>query len=292
MPLAYRTAPGTPPQPDTAVQPEYWHVERKRLRRATLLLFALFCATGLLAQTDRVHPKVPQGGELTVFAAADMQPVFEVLGPYFERRTGIRLKFTFGSSATLSEQIINGAPADIFFSADYVFAERVVAANLTDTRDPTAYAKGLLVLWARNDSRFKPLNLDDLARHDLRSVAIANPDHAPYGRAAVAAMKKLKYYDNVVPHLVQGESIGQAAQFALSGNAELALISQTIALSPKYKSAGTSVLFPLEVYQNIRQCAVVIKNSAHRGEGHILLNYMTSDEIQLHLPELGLQRVQ
>lgn len=253
--------------------------------------FSIAFATGLLAQKGRIAPKPIQGGELTVLAAADMQPVFEVLGPYFERRTGIKLKISYGSSAILAGQALNGAPVDIFFSADYVYAERLVAAGLTDTHDPTAYAKGLLVLWARNDSRFKPLNLDVLARKDLQSVAIANPDHAPYGRAALAAIKKLNYYNNIAPHLVQAESVGQAAQFALTGNAELALISETIALSPKYKSTGNYVLFPLEVYQDIRQCAVVIKNSPRRNEAHILLNYIISDEIQLHLPELGLQRV-
>lgn len=268
---------------------------RKRPIAMRLLLcccIAVTSAAGLFAQQPRIAPKQLQPSEVTVLAAADMQPVFEVLGPYFERRTGIKLKITYGSSATLSEQAINGAPADIFFSADYVFAERVVAANLTDTKDPTAYAKGILVLWARNDSRFKPLNLDALERKDLGSVAIANPDHAPYGRAALAALKKLNYYRNVAPHLVQAESVGQAAQFALSGNAELALMSQTIALSPKYKATGTSVLFPFAAYQDIRQCAVVLKNSPHRQEAHTLLNYITSDEIQIHLPELGLQRIQ
>ncbi len=229
--------------------------------------------------------------ELTVFAAADMQPVLEVLTPYFERRTGIKLKVSFGSSAVLSEQVVNGAPADIFLSADFTFAERVVAAGKADSINPTPYAKGTLVLWERKDGPFQPLSLDTLQRKDLRSVAIANPDHAPYGRAALAAIKKLKYFPNVQPHLVQAESVGQAAQFALSGNAQLALMSQTIAMSGKYKQAGTFVLFPAVTYLEIRQCAVVLQNARHRKEAHVFLNYLTSDEIQQHLPELGLQPV-
>ena len=260
----------------------------------------MFCAVGVAQMRDvggpakkRVEPKIaPPTGELLVYSAADMQPVFEVLGPYFERRTGIKLKMVYGSSGTLSEQIVNGAPADIFFSADYTFAERVVAAGKADNISPYAYAKGLLVLWARKDSRFQPLSVDVLGRKDLKSVAIANPDHAPYGRAALAALNKMGYLVNVQPHLVQAESVGQAAQFALSGNAELALMSQTIAYSPQYRNAGTSVLFPLSTYLEIRQCAVVRKDAAHRGEAHTLLNYIMSDEIQNHLADLGLQRFQ
>lgn len=244
-----------------------------------------------LRAQSRVEPK-QAGSEVTVFAAADMQPVLEVLGPYFERRTGIKLKATFGSSATLSEQVVNGAPADIFLSADYTFAEKVVAAGRADAKDPTPYAKGTLVLWERKDGPFQPLSLDVLERKDLKSVAIANPDHAPYGRAALAAIKKLNYFPNVSPHLVQAESVSQAAQFALSGNAQLALVSQTIAMSGKYKETGAFVLFPAVTYLEIRQCAVVMKDGKHRHEAHTLLNYLTSDNIQQHLPQLGLRPVQ
>ncbi len=241
----------------------------------------------------RIQPVIsPPTGELTVFSAADMQPVFEVLGPYFQRRTGIKLKMVYGSSGTLSEQIVNGAPADIFFSADYTFAERLVGAGKADNINPYPYAKGLLVIWTRKDSPFNPITVDDLARKDLKSVAIANPATAPYGRAAIAAMNKLGLLQNASPHFVQAESVGQAAQFALSGNAQVALMSQTLAYSPAYRAAGTSALFPLSTYMEIRQCAVVMKDAAHREQAHVLLNYITSDEIQNHLADLGLQRFQ
>ncbi len=241
----------------------------------------------LHAQPGAKAQAAPQ--ELTVFAAADMQPVLEVLGPNFERSTGIKLKASFGSSATLSQQIVNGAPADLFLSADYLFAEHVVAANLADTTQPIPYAKGTLVLWERKDGPFQPLSLDTLSRKDLKSVAIANPDHAPYGRAALAAVKKMKFFNNVSPHLVQAESVAQAAQFALSGNAQLALMSETLAKSGKYKEAGNYVLFPSSTYLEIRQCAVVMKNARHRSEAHVLLNYLTSDKVKQNLPSLGLQ---
>jgi molybdate transport system substrate-binding protein len=231
----------------------------------------------------------PAGNEIVVSAAADMEPVFQVFGPIFERKTGKKLKVSFASSATLAQQIRQGAPADIFFSADFYFAEQVVADGLTETRQPTQYARGLLVLYARNDSRFKPLNVDVLSRKDLKAIAVANPDRAPYGRAGVAALKQMKLWDNVAPHIVQAESVAQAAQFALSGNAEAALISQTIAMSPKYKSAGKYALIPLDQYPAINQTAVILKNGKNIEGAHLLLKFMLSDEVQNNLPKLGLQ---
>ena len=231
-----------------------------------------------------------QAGVVNVVAAADMQPVFEVAGPVFEQKTGLKLKIAYGSSATLSQQLQNGSPADIFFSADFYFAEQVVTAKLTDGQ-PEPYARGLLVLWTGKNSRFKPLSIDDLSRKDLKTVAIADPDRAPYGRAALAALKKMKIFANVQPHLVQAESVAQAAQFALTGNAELALISQTIAMSPKYRSEGTFVLFPPSQYPDIRQCAVTLKAGKNRDGAHRLLAFMLSDQVQQNLTKLGLEPV-
>ncbi len=233
-----------------------------------------------------------QANVVHVDAAADMQPVFEVAGPIFERQTGLSLKISYGSSAALSQQLQNGSPADIFFSADFYFAEQVVSAKLTETLQPTLYARGLLVLYARNNSRFKPLSVDALERKDLKSVAIANPDRAPYGRAALAVLKKTNVYANVAPHIVQAESVAQAAQFALSGNAELAIISQTIAMSPKYRTEGSFVLFPMSQYPEIRQCAVILKAAPNRDGAHRLLTFMLSDEVQQNLPKLGLLKAE
>ena len=245
-----------------------------------LFLFMLFCPAGR-AQANVVN----------VVAAADMQPVFEAAGPIFERQTGLKLKVAYGSSATLSQQLQNGSPADIFFSADFYFAEQVVSAGLTETLQPKPYAKGLLVLWTGKGSRFKPLSLDDLSRKDLKSVAVADPDRAPYGRAAIAVLKKMKVFANVQPHIVQAESVGQAAQFALSGNAELAIISETIGVSPKYRNEGTFVLFPLSQYPEIRQCAVILKAGANRDGAHRLMDFMLSEQVQGNLSKLGLQPV-
>lgn len=227
--------------------------------------------------------------ELHVAAASDMHPVLDIVGPMFEQKTGVHLVVSYGASATLSHQILAGSPVDIFFSADYVFAERIVAAGLGDSKTAVPYAKGALVLWVR-----KPVkaSLDLLHRKDLKTIAIANPDTAPYGRAAVFALKKMKLYDALSPRFVQAENIMQAAQFAESGNAQIGLISQTIAESGKFKAEGTYALFPLYAYPEIRQCAVVMKNSPHRDEAHKLLDFILSEQIQDNLGKVGLRRVQ
>ncbi len=251
----------------------------------TTLLFA--CLSILMPHAARAQDNV-----VTVAAAADMEPVIQVLGPVFEKKFGAKLRVSFGSSAALEQQIKQGLPVDIFLSADYYFAEQLVADNLTETKSPTPYARGLIGLWARKGSRFKPLTIDVLQRHDLKTVAIANPDRAPYGRAAVAALQKLTVYDNVKPHLVQAESVAQAAQFGLSGNAELALISQTIAMTGRYKAEGDFVLFPLSQYPEIRQCAVILKGAKNTDGAHRFLHFLLSDEVQGNLPKLGLQAAQ
>ena len=250
------------------------------------LLSLLFLVPAFCLPTGAANA---QANVVRVSAASDMEPVLQVIGPIFERKTGLKLKVSFGSSAALSQQLQNGSPADIFLSADFYFAEQLVALNLTETKLPTPYAKGLLVLWSRKDSRFKPLSIDVLSRKDLKSVAIANQDRAPYGRAGLAALKQMDFYPNVAPHLVQAESVAQAAQFALSGNAELALMSESIAMSPKYRNAGHFVLFPFSQYPDIRQCAVIMKAAPNAAGAHKLLEFILSDQVQNNLPKLGLQ---
>lgn len=257
-----------------------------RIFTAFLAISTLDGGTPLQAQ-NTATPK-----EVIVAAAADMEPVLTAYAPLFEQKYGVKLKISYASSAALLQQIQNGSPADIFFSADYYFPEQAVAAGLTLEKAPEPYAKGMLGLWARNDSRFKPLTIDVLSRKDIGAVAIANPDRAPYGRAAVAALKKMNLYANVSPHIVQADSVSQAGQFALSGNAEVAFISRTMAVTAKYKSAGQFVLVPASQYPTITQTAVILKNGANHEGAHQLLNFILSDKVQSDLETKGLQRVQ
>lgn len=232
-----------------------------------------------------------QPKELRVAAASDLQPVLPVLAADYEKETGVKLAISFGSSGNLATQIINGAPMDLFLGADFVFPEKIVAAGLADSSAPTQYAKGTLVLWARKDSPLQPISLDTLVDKRVLTVAIANDLHAPYGRAAVMALQRMKMYETVKPRLVVAENIAQAAQFVESGNAQLGLISLTAASSPHFKEAGTYVLVPKQSYAPIMQCAVVMAKSDQKAAAHAFLNWLLSPAIQARLPQMGLTSV-
>jgi molybdate transport system substrate-binding protein len=229
--------------------------------------------------------------ELHVAAAADLQPVMPVWSQAYEKATGVKLIVSFGSSATLAEQILNGAPMDIFFGADFVYPEKVVAAGLADGTAPTPYARGTLVLWARKDSPLQPLSMEKLVDPQATRIAIANELHAPYGLAAVSALKKMKLYDAASPHFVVGENIAQTAQFVESGNAQLGLISLTTASTEHFKEIGTYVLVPTTAYPPINQCAVIMAKSAHKVEAHAFLDWLLSSAVQGNLRSLGLAPV-
>ena len=229
--------------------------------------------------------------ELRVAAAADLQPVMPVLSQAYEHATGVKLVVSFGSSSTLATQILDGAPIDIFLGADFTYPEKIVAAGLADGTAPTAYAKGTLVLWARKDSGLLPLNIERLTDPRVKTVAIANELHAPYGRAAADALRKMKMYDAVSPHFVVGENIAQTAQFVESGNAQLGLISLTAASTDHFKEIGTYVLVPTSQYPEIRQCAVIMKNSDRKADAHAFLDWLLTPEVQANWAKVGLAAV-
>jgi molybdate transport system substrate-binding protein len=234
--------------------------------------------------------QTPPKRELRVAAASDLQPVMPTLAAEYEKAKGVKLVVSYGSSATLATQILNGAPIDIFLAADFIFPERVVAAGLADMTSPEPYAKGTLVLWARKDSPLQPIAMDSLTDKRVTSIAIAAELHAPYGRAAVSALNRMKIYEQVKPHLVIAENIAQAGQYVESGNAQLGLISLTMASTEHFKGLGTYVLVPTQNYPAVRQCAVVLKTD-RKAEAHAFLAWMLSPEVQNKLPGFGLASV-
>ncbi len=225
--------------------------------------------------------------ELHIAAAADLQPVLPTLAAAYEQATGVKIVASFGSSATLTQQLLNGGPQDVFLSADYVHPEQLVAAGLT-TATPTPYAHGVLVLWARSDSPAQPLTLDALTSPKVTRIAVANGLHAPYGFAATRALESLHLTSAVANKLVVAENIAQTAQFAESGNAQVAIISLTIANSPHFRALGSFVLFPPASYPEIRQCAVILKSSPNLTAAQAFLTWLTSQPTQQRLPAFGL----
>ena len=228
---------------------------------------------------------------LRLAAAADLEPVLPPILDQFRQSTGIRVETTFQASAMLTTQIMNGAPFDIFLSADLGYPKRLIDGGLADGPAPVTYAKGTLVLWTRKDSALSPPSLGLLRNPALKRLAIANPDRAPYGRAAVAALTRLNLYNDLKPRLVTAENIAQAAQFVDSGNADAGLISLTSAMTPRMATAGSYFVIPRDLYPAIEQGAVIISKSAHRDEARKLLNYLLSAPVQALLAKSGLTPV-
>jgi molybdate transport system substrate-binding protein len=226
-----------------------------------------------------------QAKVLHVAAAADLQPVLPTLAAQYEHQTGVKIIASFGSSATLAQQITNGDPQDVFLSADTAQPQKLVTANLA--MGLVTYARGVLVLWARTDSPAQPIAIASLVSDKVSRIAVANDLHAPYGLAATSALKALSLYDRVKSKLVVGENIGQTAQFALTGNAQAALISLTIASSKPYREAGSFIPIP-KVYPEIRQSGVVLTASKNQVAAKAFLQWLTSAPIQKSLTTFGL----
>jgi molybdate transport system substrate-binding protein len=226
---------------------------------------------------------------LKIAAAADLQPVLPALIDQFEKQTHKKAEASYASSATLATQIINGGPFGLFLAADLSFPQKVIAAGLGDSAEPVPYARGTLVLWARNDSPVQPLSMDSLRNPSLKTVAVANPDHAPYGRAAKAAIEKLGLADTLQGKLVVAENIAQTAQYADSGNAQAGFLSLTSALTPRLTSDGKYVAVPENSYPPLVQGAVVIKHGPNAEEAHQFLDFLLSAPIRKELAERGLK---
>jgi molybdate transport system substrate-binding protein len=235
--------------------------------------------------------KAQEAMELHIAAASDLTPVLPTLAAAYQAKTGVKIIASFGSSATLTQQLENGDPQDIFLSADYLHPEQLVAAGLAVERDPVAYAKGVLVLWARRDSPAQPISLDMLTSPKVSKIAVANAIHAPYGLAAQRALEAMHLTSAVASKLVVAENIAQTAQFAESGNAQIGIISQTIASSPHYRELGSYVLFPSHSYPEIRQCGVILKASKKQAAAQAFLTWLTSSEVQQRLTKFGLDAV-
>ncbi len=213
---------------------------------------------------------------LRIAAAADLQPVLPSLIHNFEKSAGVKVEVSYASSATLATQILNGAPYDIFLAADLAFPQKVVAANLAEEPAPITYAHGSLVLWAHRGLFHHGLTMQSLTSPTVHRLAIADPIHAPYGAAAMAAIQSLGLKSALQPKIVFAENIAQAAQFGQSGNADCALISKTLAITKTMQQAGRFVAVPASAYPPILQGAVVLRNASAKQTALDFLRYLQS----------------
>ena len=220
------------------------------------------------------------GQEITVAAAADMNAVLPELAARYTKQTGQVVKLSFGSSGNLTNQIRNGAPFDVFFSADEEYPKQLVAEGLAVRSSLYRYAVGRLVLWVPSQSALdlQRLGMRALLDPSTKKIAIANPQHAPYGRAAEAALRHFGIYDQVAAKLVLGENVAQAAQFVESGNAQAGLIALSHALAPAMKDKGRYWTFPLDSYPTLNQAAVVFSHSKRQEAALEFLKFVRSSE--------------
>ena len=240
----------------------------------------------LLAMT--VAPQA-RAQEITVAAAADLNYALKDLSDRFTKSTGTPVKLSFGSSGNMFSQIQNGAPFDLFFSADSSYPQKLADARQADAASLRTYAVGHLVLWVPNSSPLDPqkLKMDLLSDAKVQRVAIANPQHAPYGRAAMAALEHFGLKDKIASKLVLGENISQAAQFVQSGNAQAGLIALSLALSPAMKNAGRYWELPADAYPEMQQVAAIVTASKHKPAAQAFLNYVLSPEGRAILRQYG-----
>jgi molybdate transport system substrate-binding protein len=207
----------------------------------------------------------PQEKAPVIAAASDLKFAVEEVSKAFTTQTGARVTLVFGSSGNLTRQLTDGAPFELFMSADEGFVFRLADAGLTKDRG-TLYAIGRLVLFAPHRS---PLKVDEqlnglralVTSGGLKRFAIANPAHAPYGRAAEALLRTKGLWDAVQPSLVLGDTVSQAAQFAATGNAAGGIIAQSLVVAPPLRDAGTFVLLPDRDHPPLRQRMVLMKRA-------------------------------
>jgi molybdate transport system substrate-binding protein len=229
-----------------------------------------------------------QPAALTIAAASDLQTVFPHLVSGFERESGVKVTVTFGSSGNFFAQIQNGAPYDVYFSADVDYPRRLAASGHADARTLYQYATGRIVLWTRKDSGVDvSRGLGILRDARVRRIAIANPTVAPYGRAAVAALRTEKLYDAVRGKLVQGDNIAQTAQLADSGNADVAILAHSLALGPALAASGTFFAIPAAAHPPIEQGAIVVSATKNRAAADRFLAYVKGPDAQTTLRSFG-----
>jgi molybdate transport system substrate-binding protein len=228
--------------------------------------------------------------ELKIAAAADLTGALDKIAADFKKQTGVQVKISYGSSGHFFSEIRNGAPYDVFLSADRSYPETLDNFGKTDG-ETTIYALGKLVLWVASRTGLEPSldNLNVLTSNRVSKIAIANPEHAPYGRAAVAAMSHYNVYEQVKSKLVLGENIAQTAQFAESGNVDAALISMSLAMADSMKKSGRYAIVSLDSYPLLYQAAVVLRSSQNKADAHRFVKFLSSASAQKTLAERGFE---
>jgi molybdate transport system substrate-binding protein len=223
------------------------------------------------------HEVRAQGQEIRIAAAADLKFAMGELTVEFEKQSGTKVNVTYGSSGNFFSQLQNGAPFDLFFSADIEYPKKLEAAGLAEPGTLYEYGVGRIVIWTPADAKVDVSKQGWKTLLDARveKIAIANPEHAPYGRAAVAALQNAGIYESVKSKLVYGENISQAAQFVQSGNAQAGIVAMSLAVSPAMHD-GKRWEIPAEMHPAIEQGAIVLKGAKNKELARAFLEFVKS----------------
>ncbi len=212
---------------------------------------------------------------ITVAAAADLQFAMRDVAAQFQKQTGKEVKLIYGSSGNFFQQLQNGAPFDMFFSANLDYPKKLQAAGLAESGSYYEYARGKIVLWVPKDSTLDVSSgMHALLNPSIKKIAVANPQHAPYGQAAVAAMQKEGIYDKVKDKFVLGENISQTASFVMSGSADVGIVALSLALSPNMKDKGRYFEIPSDDYPPINQGCVILSSSKNKEAAKQFLSFI------------------
>jgi molybdate transport system substrate-binding protein len=231
-----------------------------------------------------------QAQQITVAAAADLQFAMQDISARFEKQTGKQIKLIYGSSGNFFQQIQNGAPFDMFFSANLDYPKKLEAAGLVDQGSYYRYAKGTIVVWVPNDSKLNiSAGLKSLLDPSVKKIAIANPQHAPYGQAAVAAMQTEGIYEKVKDKFVLGENISQTASFVVSGSADAGVVALSLALSPRMKDQGRYAEISADEYPAIDQACIILNSSKNKEAARQFLQFLKSPETSATLTKYGFE---
>jgi molybdate transport system substrate-binding protein len=238
-----------------------------------------------------VHLALPRDAvaeEITIAAASDLNFAIKDVIAEYEKATGQHVKLSLGSSGNFYAQIQNGAPFDLYFSADIGYPKKLEEAGLIVPGSVYRYAVGRIVLWTNHASRRDvSKGMEVLRDPAVKKIAIANPKHAPYGRAAVAAMQHFKVYDEAKDRLVLGENISQAAQFIESGACDVGVIALSLALAPTMKAAGTYWEIPSDAHPPLEQGAAILKSSKQQETAKQFLEFMQGTQGQEIMKRYG-----
>jgi molybdate transport system substrate-binding protein len=254
----------------------------KTISRALVLLIALTAIHSFAASAE-------QEKTISVAAAADLTTALKEIAASFTKQSGIEVKLSFGASGALTQQIENGAPFDAFFSADMGYPQQLITENQATPATLYRYAIGKLVLWAPSNSLldFERQGMKTLLDLSVQKIAIANPQHAPYGRAAVAALKHAGLYEQLSSKLVMGENISEAAQFVESGNAQVGFVALAHASAPEMLGKGKYWQVPADAYPPLDQGAIILAHSQHKKEAQQFLDFIKTKEASAILLHYG-----